>query len=350
MKHNDEKLKSFQSLLKKSGIDAFAVTDVNYINLLTDFYFAGQGDSFLLITPKKAFCFTKPLYIIDLKNKTPYLTLIDSLNPADIALKSKEMKAKKAAFDSFASDYICGKTLASAGFAEEGGFLAAFNEVKTESEIKKIRKACRISFKAYEEFKKSLKTGMTEIAAAELLEGIMKDMGGQGLAFDTIVCFGENSANPHHVPSSRKLKNNEPVLIDYGCRYQGYCSDITRTFWHGAKPSARFNKIFDIVKGAHDCAFKTVKAGICATMPDTACKKYMEDCQSGISAFFIHGLGHGLGTQIHEAPYTSARTKNTFKVNNVFTIEPGLYFEGEFGIRYESTVWLSADGLKILTK
>jgi len=350
MKHTDEKLKNFQALLKKNGIDAFAVTDVVSINLLTDFYFAGQGDSFLLVTPRKAYCFTKPLYLIDLKHKTPYLNLIDSLNPADVAAKASELKAKNKCFDSFAIDYLSGKLFFNAGFKEKGGFLAASREVKTATEIKKMRKACGISFAAYEEFKKNLKTGMSETAAAKMLEGIMERMGGQGLAFDTIVCFGENSANPHHVPCERKLKNNEPVLIDYGCKFEGYCSDITRTFWHGAKPSSRFNKIFDIVKGSHDFAFKRVKNPVAATEVDAACKQYMEDCQSGISKYFIHGLGHGLGTQIHEAPFISARSKDILKKGNVFSIEPGLYFEGEFGVRYEDTVLLDDKGAKILTK
>lgn len=350
MKCSDENLKHFQALLKKEHIDAFAVTDIVYINRLTDFYFSGQGDALLLVTPKKAFCFTKPLYLIDLKNKTPYLSLVDSLNIADVSAKAAQLKAKNKAFDSFAIDYRNGTHLFKEGFAEKGGFLSASREVKTESEIKKISRACHISFKAYDEFKKNLKTGMTEIAAARMLEDIMKKLGGQGLAFETIVCFGETSANPHHVPCDRKLKNNEPVLIDYGCSVEGYCSDITRTFWHGAKPTARFKEIFDIVKGSHDAAVKAAKAGGSGAAVDIACKQYMDSCQSGISAFFIHGLGHGLGTQIHEAPFVSSKREAVLKTGNVFTIEPGLYFEGEFGVRYENTFWLSADGMKNLTK
>lgn len=350
MKYSEEKLKHFQALLKKERIDAFAITDITYINRLTDFHFAGQGDALLLVTPAKAFCFTKPLYLIDLKNKTPYLTLIDSLNIADVSAKAAQLKAKNKAFDSFAIDYLSGTHLFKAGFAEKGGFLSASREVKTESEIKKISLACRISYKAYAEFKKNIKTGMTETAAAKMLEGIMEKLGGQGLAFDTIVCFGENSANPHHVPCDRKLKNNETVLIDYGCKFEGYCSDITRTFWHGAKPTARFKEIFDIVKGSHDCAVKAAKAGVKGAAVDIACKQYMDASKSGVSEFFIHGLGHGLGTQIHEAPFVSSKREAVLKNGNVFTIEPGLYFEGEFGIRYENTFWLCADGMKNLTK
>lgn len=349
MKHSEEKLKNFQKYLKRAKISAFAVTDNSSINFLTDFYFAGQGDSYLLITPTKAYCFTKELYIIDLKKKTPYLTLVNSLNPADIVAKARAIKAKNAAFDPQMIGYIIGNILKKEGFKEEPGFILNTRQVKTEQEIKTMRKACQISAKAYDEFKKYLKVGITELDAAKILEGIMEKLGGKGLAFTTIMAFGENTANPHHITSSRKLKKNEPVLLDYGCRYGGYCSDITRTLWFGDKPSKEFTKMFDIVKAAHDNAFKNVRPGMTGIQGDALCRDYLEKA-GGYAKYFIHSTGHSLGCEIHESPYLSKVSKDVLQESNVFSIEPGVYFEGRFGIRYENTVCLTKDGAKNLTK
>jgi Xaa-Pro aminopeptidase len=190
---------------------------------------------------------------------------------------------------------------------------------------------------------------MTEREAAAMLEDIMASLGGQGLAFGTIAAFGPDGANPHHVNGERKLKKEDAVLIDYGCKFEGYCSDITRTFWHGVKPAAEFKKIFDIVKSAHDMALKAVKPGMSGGELDALCRDYIEKA-SGLSKHFIHSLGHGLGYEIHEAPRVAPNSKDTLAEGSVFTIEPGLYFEGKLGIRYENTVMLTKQGAKILTK
>ncbi|MDR0645425.1 MAG: aminopeptidase P family protein [Elusimicrobiota bacterium] len=349
MKNSDEKIKNFQKYLKLQKIQAFAVMDYDSLNYLSDFHFSTQKDALLLITQTKAFCFTKELYAINLRKAAPYLTLIISLNPADIVKKVKELKIKNAAFDPELISYIPGNMFKKAGFIEMTGEISKLREVKLPSEISKIQKACQISAKAYEIFRKKLKAGITEIEAAKMLEEIMFSLGGQGLAFETIMAFGSDGANPHHVNSKRKLKNNEPVLMDYGCKYGDYCSDITRAFWYGGKPSKEFTKIYDIVKSAHDITLKSAKIAMSGNELDAVCRNYIEE-KSGLSKHFIHSTGHSLGIAIHEAPFVRINSADILRENSVFTIEPGLYFEGKLGVRYENTVLLTKTGAKILTK
>ncbi len=344
----NELLAGFQAALKKAKTGAFVVMDLPSVNLIGGFPFVCEGDAFLLITPSKAFCFTKAMYAADVKAKAPYLTLTDSLDVKDIAAEAAALKVKKAAFDPLKMMYIAGNFLKAAGFEEAPNFLNKFKEVKTEGEIAKIKKACQISGKAFDELQKYIKTGITEKQLAKKLEDIMAKLGGQNLAFETIMAFGENTANPHHSTSDRKLKNNEPVLMDYGCRYGGYCSDITRTIWHGPKPSKEFADTFKIVKTAHDKALKQAAIGQSGAQLDAVCRQYFASLN--LDGFFIHSTGHSLGLEIHETPFLSRLSADILRENNIFTIEPGLYFEGKFGIRYEDTVRLTKKGAVILTK
>jgi Xaa-Pro aminopeptidase len=348
MKHGCEKIKNFQRFLREHKLQAFMVTELNSVNYLADFTFAGQNDAYLMITQSKAYCFTKELYAITLRKAAPYLTLINSLKYEDMAQKAKELKIKAGGFDPALSDYIGGNTFKALGFKEMAGVVSKLRAQKLPSEVKRIKKACEISSKAYAEFKKNLKPGISEQQAAQMLNGIMTRLGGHGLAFDTIVAFGENGANPHAQPSGRKLKREEAVLIDYGCKFEGYCSDITRAFWFGKKPSAEFKKIYAVVKGAHDAAVKAAKPGMIAGDLDAAARGYIQE-NSGLAKHFVHTLGHGLGLYIHEAPRVAVGSGEILREGSVFTIEPGLYFEGKLGIRYENTILLTKKGVKFLT-
>ena len=343
----NEKLTQFIKLLKKEKLQAFCVLENDSIRYLTDFFFCGKKDAFLLITQSKVYCFTKKMYFADLRRKVPYLTLVDSLDINDVCKQAAKFKNK--AFDPVLAPYIEGTALAKAGFKTLPDFLGKAQEVKTAGELKLISKACHISAAAFEIFKKQLKASMTEKQGAALLESIMQNLGGQGLAFDTIVAFGANTANPHHHNSDRKLKQNEPVLVDFGCKYKGYCSDITRSWWFGNKISKEWQTLFDLVKETHDYAATLARDNIRANTLDSAARDFMDKANVS-SKDFIHSLGHGLGLKIHQKPFFGPSSTDLLKVNTVFTIEPGLYYDGKFGIRYEDTFVLTLKGAKILTK
>ncbi len=343
-----ETLKKFQKYLAAQKIGGAVITDILTINYLTSFTFVSDGDAFLLVTPKKATCYTKEMYLIDIKTKCPFLNFVNSLDINDL-IKNLGKQAKNFVFDPCASTYLNGIALYRAGVKEMAKITSIIREVKTKDEIKLIKKACEISSKSFEIFKKKLKAGMTEIQAAKLLEGIMAELGGQGLAFDTIMAFGKNTANPHHTNSNLKLKQEMPVLVDFGCRYKGYCSDMTRSFWFGKKPSQEFKHYFEAVFEAYTVAHKALKSGKGAKELDTLARNYFED-NFDASKYFIHSLGHNLGLEIHERPILSQKSEDTVKENALTTIEPGLYFKNKFGIRYEDTFLITKTGSIKLTK
>lgn len=340
-----ETLTNFQKWLAKNKVDFAAVTDILTVNYLTSFTFVSEGDAFLLVTPKKATCFTKEMYLIDIKKKCPFLSFKNSLDIKDlICLETKGNRI----FDPYFSSYINGTALKQAGFKESPKMCSIIREVKTKEELKNIKRACEIAANSYEIFRKKLKAGMTEKQAAKLLEDIMSSLGGQGLAFETIMAFGPSTANPHHINSDRKLKQNEVVLTDFGCKYNGYCSDITRTFWFGKKKNAEFEKYYKAVVCAHNVAVKVLKAGKKASFIDKTAREYFEDNYK-CSKYFLHTLGHSLGLNIHERPILSCKSEDTLKEGALTTIEPGLYFKGRFGIRYENTFLITKNGCKNLS-
>ncbi len=342
-----ETLKKFQQYLAKQKLGGAVITDIFTVNYLTGFPFVSDGDAFLIVTPKKAICYTKDLYLIDIKAKCKFLNFVNSLD-INTLIKNLGKQAKNFVFDPYASTYVNGTALKKAGVKEMPKLTSIIREVKTKEEIKLIKKACEISSKSFEIFKKKLKAGMTEIQAAKLLEEIMAALGGQGLAFTTIMAFGKNTANPHHASSDTKLKNEMPVLVDFGCKYQGYCSDITRTFWFGKKPTPEFKHYFEAVFEAYTVAHQALKPGKSAKELDTLARNYFED-NFDAAKYFIHSLGHNLGMEIHERPILSQKSEDILKENALTTIEPGIYFKNKFGIRYEDTFLITKTGSINLT-
>lgn len=207
--------------------------------------------------------------------------------------------------------------------------------VKTEEELSYIKKACQIAEKAFKQTMAVVKEGMTERELATELEYRFKLLGASGKSFDTIVGFGENSAVPHHETGEKKLKMNVPVLMDFGCKYKGYCSDMTRTFWFGDKPSKEFTKAYGAVYAAHMKCYEDSRAGMTGVEIDGIARQVLEE--GGYGKLFTHSLGHGIGVNIHEYPWVSPKGQNKVEENMVFSIEPGVYKGGKFGIRIEDT-------------
>ncbi len=217
--------------------------------------------------------------------------------------------------------------------------------VKDSSEIKNVKKACEIVSLVFETVKNKTVAGMTEL---DLHFEIEKEFATRHVvqSFKTIVACGENSANPHHVSGKRKIRKNDIVLIDMGCIYNGYCSDLTRTFFIGT-PKREFKKVWDIVKLAHDTALKNVKEGINTSDIDSFARNIIK--QNGYGKKFIHTTGHGVGLDIHEAPTIGQNSKQTLQSGMIITIEPGIYLQNKFGVRIEDTVLVTKNGYKVLT-
>ena len=216
--------------------------------------------------------------------------------------------------------------------------------IKDENEIKKLQTACKITDDCFEYILSYIKPGMTEKQVAKEIEEYYRERT-EGLAFDTIVASGENTSKPHAVPGERKIQKNDIITIDMGCRVEGYCSDMTRTFFVGNIPEEA-KKVYDLVLKNQIQTQEEFKDGA-STRQLT---KMVENDFKLNGYSLIHSLGHGVGLEIHEPPFINYKTDFTLKENMVITNEPGIYIPGKFGVRIEDTVQITKFGCINLTK
>lgn len=215
--------------------------------------------------------------------------------------------------------------------------------VKNGEELQTVKKACDIAETALKNTLCVIKEGVTELEVAARLECEMKLLGASGTSFQTIVAFGKNAAVPHHETGETRLCRNEAVLIDFGARYKGYCSDMTRTFFFG-NAGDDFKKAYAATLSAHNLAINNVRAGLTGAEADKIARDALD--KSGFGNYFTHGLGHGVGVFIHEQPRLGENGGVILENGNVFSIEPGVYIDGKFGIRIEDTVYLKDGKVK----
>lgn len=231
---------------------------------------------------------------------------------------------------------------------DSGSAFVKAMSVKEDYELDNVIKACEIADKAFNDVLGRIKEGMSENDVAAELEYLMRTYGASGTSFDTIVAFGVNTSVPHHETGGKKLRFGDIVLIDFGCKFDGYCSDCTRTFLFGDDGKHDdFKKAYEKVLEAHMLAKEQICVGITGRQADG----YARDCLRayGLDKYFTHSLGHGIGINVHEFPRLSPVSLDILKNNMVFSDEPGVYFEGNFGIRIEDTVALIDGELKSLT-
>ncbi len=229
---------------------------------------------------------------------------------------------------------------------DAGSFVENLRMIKSSLEIELIRKSAEISAKALEYVVDDLKPGVMEKTIANKLEFLMRDLGASDLAFSSIVAFGENTFNAHHVPTEKKLKEGDLVLFDWGAKFFGYCSDTTRTFVFG-KPNSGIVERFKAVAEAQNEGLNSVKAGVPLEDPDITSRKVLE--KYGLVGEFVHSLGHGLGLDVHEMPRLLVGAKGKLKEDMVVTVEPGVYIKGWGGIRIEDTIVVRKEGAEVLT-
>ncbi|MGN0023823.1 MAG: M24 family metallopeptidase [Candidatus Avelusimicrobium sp.] len=342
------RLSALRKMMHKNKLDGLIVTNNLDQLYLTNFFFYPE-ETVLLVTGKAVVCFTRELYIQPFGKFAPQIKVVGSETRTAAALaKAKELGLKRVGFDAAKESYQNGKMMCAAGCIEVGMFISKLRETKDAAELKLMRESNRIAYLAYEYVKPRVKTGMTESELAAELERFMRAKGASNPSFSTIVCFGENSANPHHETGNRKLKANDAVLIDFGCIYKGYCSDITRSWWHGNNEPAEYRKIWNIVDKARKAGIKAVKAGVANKDVDAAARNVI--AEAGYGAFFTHRTGHGVGIEIHENPYNSQTAQSVLQEGNVVTVEPGIYLPQKYGVRLEDTMFTSKTGAKILTR
>lgn len=224
---------------------------------------------------------------------------------------------------------------------------------KDLSEITALKKAAAITREVVQFAIATIQPGQTELEVAWSLEKKARELGATGLAFPTIIAFGKHTALPHHQPTTTVLEAEMPVLVDFGAKVNGYCGDMTRTWWFGMKPTAEFQTIKTVVDEAYAATVRWIKKthaeqGVLrASDIDARAREIIT--QAGYGEQFIHTTGHGIGLEVHEPPSLSWRNQSEVTVTTCFTVEPGIYLTDHCGYRFENTLLLLESGLTALT-
>ncbi len=225
------------------------------------------------------------------------------------------------------------------------GWVEELRSIKTEAEIQTIRKALNLAETAFSNILSGIKPGVTEKQLAWALEKAMREAGADGLSFPVIAAAGPNSALPHAIAGNRPIEAGEPILLDWGARLDGYCSDISRTLIRGT-PDKNFQSRYAIVREAQQKAIESIRPGIGGREVDQIARNHI--ARMGYGKYFGHGLGHGVGLRVHEHPRLGPSSDQTLVPGMVATVEPGIYLPQWGGIRIENMVWIREDGPEVL--
>lgn len=228
-----------------------------------------------------------------------------------------------------------------------GRFLDDLRLIKTEDEVAKITAAQRIAERALAETLPEIQPGITEKQIAAKLTYLMLLYGAENMSFDPIVVSGANSSKPHGVPTEKPIAAGDFVTMDFGCIFEGYCSDMTRTVAVG-HCTEEMKKVYETVLRAQRTGIEAVRAGVTGAQVDSAGRKLIE--KAGYGDAFGHGFGHGVGLYIHEEPGVSSRGKEPLPAGAIITAEPGIYLPGKFGVRIEDMLYVEQGGCRNLTQ
>ncbi|HEY41919.1 MAG TPA: aminopeptidase P family protein [Dehalococcoidia bacterium] len=226
------------------------------------------------------------------------------------------------------------------------GLVEKLRAVKEPGEIEFITRASEITDKAFEQVTDTLKVGMTEREVAWMLESRLRELGSQTIAFDVIFASGLNAAMPHAKPSERRIQPGEPIVIDMGARFEGYCSDLTRTICLG-KPDDTFKQVYNTVLKAQSAAISGIREGMSGHDADALARAVIEEAGHGQA--FGHSLGHGVGLAEHEEPRLGPNSEDLLNANMVFSIEPGIYLTGWGGVRIEDLAVMDGNKPRLLS-
>lgn len=321
--------------------------NISYISNIS-FFSETEREVFLIISKNKKFLITDRRYSEEIRNKTIGFEIIDSGALNFIANETKEFFKKE--------------KIKSLGFEENNLTVSEFKnlskninlipidlkslrEIKTNEEIKLIKRACKTTDSAFKFILSKLKVGVTERSIAHELEDYFKNKNVSN-SFQPIVAFGKNSSIPHHESNNTKLRKNQIVLLDFGVKVSGYCSDMTRTVFFG-KADAKFKRMYQTVLDAQKIAIGKIIDGIKASEIDKAARDFI--IKNGYPNI-IHSVGHGIGLEVHESPSVSPKSKDIIKNNMVFSIEPGIYLNEYGGVRIEDLVLVRPTKVELISK
>ncbi len=340
-----------RKLLKKSQIDAILVTNFTNVTWLTGF----SGDDSYLILHEKGECLLSDFrYTIQIEQECPglnYAIRSGSIGLFQLAKNELEKVSSSARLGvesnsiTLSVSEIVRATVTERTVSVDG-LVESLRQVKDRTEIALIRESARIARNAFHALRAMLTPEMTEKQVADELEFSMRRLGAKDASFPSIVAVGDRAALCHCVPGERKIAEASTLLIDWGAKYRGYASDLTRVLVTG-KVSDEFRKVYKIVQDAQQKAIETIRPGILCSEVDAAARSYIDQC--GYGKCFDHGLGHGIGLNIHEGPYFSPRCATKLKPGMIITVEPGIYVKNWGGVRIEDDVLVTRTGCEVIT-
>ena len=349
------RLDGIRARLEQAGVDALLVSADENRRFLSGF--TGSAGS-LIITSKEAVLATDFRYVEQAGQQSPDFRVVRTRGGQDwLSELLKELGVKRLGFESqhmtVATHEGIQKTLAeregnsAIPLVATSGLVEELRSVKDTQELAILTRAIEISDQAFQEVSKTIQAGQTELEVAWRLEMAMRELGAEAVSFETIVAAGPNAALPHHRPADVPILEGQPLIIDMGARYEGYCSDLSRTICLG-QPDDTFRKVYDTVLGAQLTAIATVERGMTGGDADGLARTVIEE--AGYGDNFGHSLGHGVGLAVHEQPGVGPGSAGTLENGMAFTIEPGIYISGWGGVRIEDVVVLEEGRARVISK
>ncbi|MGT2772313.1 M24 family metallopeptidase [Streptococcus marimammalium] len=343
----EARVKKLEEKLVQANIDAILVTSQKNIYYLTGFW--GSAGTVFISQNHRLFL-TDARYSLIAKQTIEGFEIIETRSPLTEILKVIEgNNIKKIGFDkqiSFAFYQTIKELFSRYDIQPLDNFIEELRTIKDTSEIALIRKACQISDQAFIDALDFIKPGKTELEVANFLDFRMRELGASGISFETIVASGYRSSMPHGVASQKIIENGESLTLDFGCIYQHYVSDMTRTI-HIGQVSDEEHAIYDVVYQSNQQLIEKAKAGLSYRDYDGIARDVI--AKAGYGSYFTHGIGHGMGLDVHELPFFGKSDKK-LEAGMVVTDEPGIYFEGKYGVRIEDDLLISETGCEVLTK
>ena len=330
------------------GADAVFVTRLTNVRYLTGF--TGSNGQ-VLVTASGSVFFTDGRYTEQSRHEVPDVERVTYASSPGSSLREQCARLGVARLGFEAHDVSVAAHGRLADVLEDVELVATQDAVerlrwiKDEEELAALRDAQRVTDLAFDDIVDWLAIGQTERQVALQIEVLMRREGADRMAFDPIVAFGENAAEPHHEPGHRVLEEGDVVKLDMGALWAGYHADMTRTVAFG-EPAAELKKIHEIVKESQQAGIDAVREGVAGADVDAAARKVIED--AGYGERFSHGLGHGVGLEIHEGPRLGREFDHVLPVGAVVTVEPGIYIPGLGGVRIEDMVEVTDDGNRVL--
>jgi Xaa-Pro aminopeptidase len=352
------RLAAVRRLLGELELDAILVQRRTTSRYLSGFAL-GRGDEAtsgysgsLLVTADRAWILADNRYVEQAADEAPDWELV--LTAESLALELPPLLrgagVRRLGLEADRTSHAGWEALAAAATGIElvpvEGRLAELRLLKSPAEIDAIGRACALGDQAFAYICEQVAPGMTERVVARMIAEFFEDHDAEDLAFDSIVLVGARASMPHGTPGDAKVAVGEPLLLDFGCQVDGYRSDVTRTVFVG-EPSAEARHRHELVARAQEAAFRAVAVGAPASAPHQAAQAAL--AEAGYPGAFSHGVGHGIGLDVHEPP-TLKTSSTPLRAGMVFSIEPGLYLPGDIGIRIEDIVALDDGGPRWLTK